>query len=312
MALPDRLETTTTPDWLLGFTALFLLLRSVVAIGELIAPPQVIDRVKWRTAEDGIKESMKTRKPAFFYFTLQKCPACDQIKSTTFSDKRIAAFLEKHFVPIQVRQYRVEQDGDCRPFENKRAVELYKYYYSSPEIAVVAPIMLRTERPVGYSALRVSWGINRQEIIDRMQEGREWQPEPEGPGQVHWVSLANLEAEKKETGKLPLYFFMKARDFHCDRVRSEIFNDDDIAKIIDEKYLPVMMVDHSLLNRKDDSKMQELVERFDIHEYPCTVIADDRGENPLYLYGAPGKDTCKSFIERAEAKLRKNAAKTSK
>ncbi|MBZ0186864.1 MAG: DUF255 domain-containing protein [Candidatus Obscuribacterales bacterium] len=301
MGLPDRLQTTLIPDWLIGLTAVFILLRTVIGIAETLNPPLIVDRVHWRNAEEGIKEAIEKKKCALFYFSLKKCPACTRLKSSSFSDKQLSSIIEDRFVPIQIREYRKSADGDFRPYENKRLGKLYKYYYSYPEVSVVAPIMLRTDRQIGYTGMQEAYGLDRTELVKLILKGADWQPSPDSPGQVHWLNLE--AASQSESDKLPLYFFMKAHDFHCDRTRKDIFNDDDISKLVNENYLPAMVVDHSLVPRKNSREEDRLIEKYDIREFPCTVVADRQGNQPMYLYGFPGKDTCQGFIERAVKKL---------
>ena len=60
-------------------------------------------KVNWAMNYNVAKNiSAKTHKPIFIDIALSHCPPCHWISSNIYTDKKIADFINKHFVPVLI------------------------------------------------------------------------------------------------------------------------------------------------------------------------------------------------------------------
>ncbi|MCG6894787.1 MAG: thioredoxin family protein [Desulfobacteraceae bacterium] len=73
--------------------------------------------VQWFKYEEGMARQESTGKKALITFTAEWCSYCAKMERETFSDRRVAAFLNEAFVPIRVdydRENRVVEEFNVR------------------------------------------------------------------------------------------------------------------------------------------------------------------------------------------------------
>ncbi|MCP3923567.1 MAG: thioredoxin fold domain-containing protein [Desulfobacterales bacterium] len=72
-------------------------------------------KINWLSYKEGIALSKKTNKNVFIFFHTTWCKYCEQMKKTTFKNKKVIGYLNTNFIPITV-------DGD----KEKDIVKKYK------------------------------------------------------------------------------------------------------------------------------------------------------------------------------------------
>lgn len=65
-------------------------------------PSKETGTIGWLDYTPGMAMAGKQTKPIFLYFHADWCTYCKKLKQTTFKDKKVRAYLEEHFVSIQV------------------------------------------------------------------------------------------------------------------------------------------------------------------------------------------------------------------
>ncbi len=94
-------------------------------------PPEPPARTNWRpSVEDAVAEAVKTRKPVLFYFRAGWCQPCRWMEKGSFGNRKIAAWLEQHFVPVRI------DDTACPgPWTKRFEVRVY------PSVLFIHPAM---------------------------------------------------------------------------------------------------------------------------------------------------------------------------
>ncbi len=69
--------------------------------------------IKWFSFEEGLKKAQKENKLILMDIYAQWCHWCNVIENTTYRDKKVVDFIEKHFIPVRV-------DAEKQPDINKK------------------------------------------------------------------------------------------------------------------------------------------------------------------------------------------------
>ncbi len=93
---------------------LFVLLAGVLAPAGAGRARERAGGLRWRTIPAGEAEARKTGKPALYFFTAEGCGPCHDLQNELFSDAKVAAAVEKRYIPIRCED-RYREDGANPP-----------------------------------------------------------------------------------------------------------------------------------------------------------------------------------------------------
>lgn len=80
-----------------------LILAALVALAlPALAAEKTEEGVRWHSYADGLKAAAESGKPVFIDFSADWCRYCKKMDAETFSDPRVIALLNEHFVPVAV------------------------------------------------------------------------------------------------------------------------------------------------------------------------------------------------------------------
>lgn len=100
---------------------------------------------------------------------------------------------------------------------------------------------------------------------------------------VVWVNdISEAQALAKDSNKNMMLFFTGKWCVPCRIVKREVFADNNIAKSINSKIVPVMI-------DVDDPKAKELVKRYQVKVTPMIIFINREGEVRDYTLGKIGK-----------------------
>lgn len=111
---------------------------------------------KWRGIAQGEAEAKKTGKPALYFFTAEWCGPCHWIEKEVFADPKVAAAIEKRYVPILCED-RSRQEGANPPGFNDVARRFGLQGF--PTLVVARPGSPKGLRLVGWSGADATRGF---------------------------------------------------------------------------------------------------------------------------------------------------------
>lgn len=102
---------------------------------------ETANRIQWRTSLRLVQqEAFETGRPLLLKFSASWCGPCHRMKSETFSDPELAAYINDHFIPVEI-------DAD----ENQRLVRRLRVD-SLPTTLVISPHGRIVQRRTGFQS----------------------------------------------------------------------------------------------------------------------------------------------------------------
>ncbi len=238
----------------------YLLILMTILSLNIFAQPEN-DSIDWIDIEEVSELFTERQKPVMIYFYKDDCDSCRLQETTTFSLPEVANYINILFYPIKIN---INTKDTIKFFDGKSYINSQKNggmhdltYMLCGEQDTFPTIVIFSKRAQG----RAFYGYkNRDEIfrrliyyaedIDKWTEYEQWEKyHKKGypPGQeqivtrllVKWKTLDETsELHKKQPRKmlLNLYNYNK---ISSTLMRTQTFNQPDIAKYLNEKYYPV-------------------------------------------------------------------------
>lgn len=112
---------------------------------------------------------------------------------------------------------------------------------------------------------------------------------------VRWVPLARAERMAAATGKPVFYEFSADWCGPCHVLEDEVFRDPQLAAVINQKFIPVQVVDRAREDGRNKPEVARLESQFAVRAFPTVVVARAGGE-PMKVEGYGGKAKFEQFL----------------
>ncbi len=218
------------------------------------------DSIKWISLEEAGNKFLKVQKPIMIYFYKQDCDSCREQEKTTFSNPEVANYINILFYPVKIN---AETKDSLKFFDGK-------YYFNSEKTGKIHDLTYQLAGNDTFPALvvfgrkakgRTFKGFkNRDEIfrfliyyaenIDATTSYEDWykyhvKGYPPGQSQImtrlkiKWKTLDEAQELNKTTPKKMLLNFYNYNKISCTLMRTQTYNQNEIAGYLNEKFYPV-------------------------------------------------------------------------
>lgn len=294
-------RTDAVPLWLLIVAVTVSLVRSSMMYSERVNPPRPQQQIVWNQPKDVDSTIFKTRKPAVLFFLHdKKCRKCSEMERSVETPE-IAKIMRQNYIPVRVPVPKLRS-------EQTEEVKALKENYSSwspPALVVVPPECWGVPMEDSYilpDMNEIGWFRvpDSQTIAKFLERSKTWHPEPPSFGNVRWVRLKTALAEATDE-KPAILFFGRSCDYHSDRVRSEIFGNANITRVINEHFLPAFIVNVERKGKENSERTKELIARFRVKSFPSIVVTSPSRPSQM-MTGFAGEKETLEFLTHARGK----------
>ena len=115
-------------------------------------------------------------------------------------------------------------------------------------------------------------------------------------GGVRWLTPAEGLREAQASGKPVLLDFTAEWCQPCHMLDAQVFADPEIAKKINERFVPVRVLDRRQEEGRNAPDVDQLQQRFSVRGFPTVVIADRSGERTR-MEGFGGRERFEQMME---------------
>lgn len=227
----------------------------------ILTSQNLSDSIHWMSIEKAGELFFEKQKPIMFYFYKNDCDSCRLQERTTFSNPEVANYINILFYPVKIN---VETKDSLKFFDGKYYKNTGKYGKIHDLVYKLAvtkdnfpALVVFSRRAVGKSFFGYK---NRDEIfriliyyaedIDVSTSYEDWykyhkKGYPPGLKQIithlkiHWKTIDEaLELNKKQARKILLNFY-NYNKISCSLLRTQTFNQTQIAEYLNKKYYSV-------------------------------------------------------------------------
>lgn len=112
---------------------------------------------------------------------------------------------------------------------------------------------------------------------------------------VRWTPAARAERVAAQMHKPILYEFSADWCEPCHVLEEEVFRDPQLAALINDKFLPVKVIDRQREDGANTPEVEKLQSRFGVEAFPTVVVVrPDR--QPAKVVGYPGRGAFERFL----------------
>ena len=115
---------------------------------------------------------------------------------------------------------------------------------------------------------------------------------------IQWKSLDEAARLAETTGKPLMFDFTAEWCAPCHQLDAEVFQNPLIAREINEKFIPVRVVDRQQEDGKNSPQVAELQQRFGVRGFPTVVFSDAGGSEQGRMEGFRGREEFERVMRR--------------
>lgn len=115
---------------------------------------------------------------------------------------------------------------------------------------------------------------------------------------VRWVPIEQAELLAAQQNKRIFYDFTADWCVPCHQLRDAVFRNPRLAKLINDRYVPVQVVDRQQEDGVNDPAVHALQQRFSVRAFPTVVFADARGDALQRMEGFGGAERFEQMMAR--------------
>ncbi|MFP5246070.1 MAG: thioredoxin family protein [Thermoanaerobaculia bacterium] len=116
---------------------------------------------------------------------------------------------------------------------------------------------------------------------------------------VQWVPLEDAQQLATSLGKPILYDFTADWCEPCHRLDDQVFRNAKLAGEINERFIPVQVVDRRQEEGQNTPDVNALQQRYGVRGFPTIVFATAEGSELARMEGFGGRDAFERVMERA-------------
>jgi len=237
------------------FIFLFFIFIEIHSFSQIIN-----DSINWISLEEAGSKFAETQKPIMIYFYKQNCDSCREQEKITFTNMEVANYINILFYPVKID---AETKDSLKFFDGK-------YYFNSKETGEIHDLTYQLAGSDTFPVLvvfgrkakgRTFKGFkNRDDIfrfliyyaenIDATTPYENWykyhvKGYPPGQSQImtrlkiNWKTLSEAQELNKTTPKKMLLNFYNYNKISCTLMRTQTYNQKEIAKYLNDKFYPV-------------------------------------------------------------------------
>lgn len=113
---------------------------------------------------------------------------------------------------------------------------------------------------------------------------------------VRWISLDELQQRRSDR---PILFLFTAEWSAPGRaLETELLHAPDIAGTLNERFLPVRIVDRKREEGRNAPRVEDLEQRYSVREFPTIVISDGSGNELARMEGSHDTEELEQTLRR--------------
>lgn len=116
---------------------------------------------------------------------------------------------------------------------------------------------------------------------------------------VQWMSIEEGRARAEATNKPILYDFTANWCAPCHQLDREVFANADLARQINEHFVPIRVTDRQQEEGRNKPEVQALQQKYTVNGFPTLVFADANGAERARMEGFRGVREFQRVMEQA-------------